>query len=117
MHLIVTKEQQVNRATQKISGVLLGALVLATSAAIASRDGDSDSERGEYRSMQTEQSAAGLEPEGILSRLRAEGYSDFVELERERDRYEVKARNADGRWVEVYVDSSTGEVLHTEFED
>ncbi len=56
----------------------------------------------------------GLTIPQVLERLEAAGYRDFKEVERERDRYEVKATDAEGRRVEVYVDAATGEIVKTE---
>ena len=53
----------------------------------------------------------------MLAQLKAEGYSEVYEIEREHDKYEVKAKNRDGRTVELYVDASTGKTLKTEEED
>ncbi|HMM86493.1 PepSY domain-containing protein [Azohydromonas sp.] len=50
----------------------------------------------------------------VHARLEAAGYRDIVEIERERDRYEVKALDAEGRRVELDVDASTAEVRKTE---
>lgn len=53
----------------------------------------------------------------ITQRLADKGYGDIREVEREgRGRYEVKARNAEGHWVELYVDGATGAVLKEERE-
>lgn len=54
----------------------------------------------------------------IIDQVVAQGYSDVAEVEREGGgRYEVKARNPEGRWVELYVDARTGEILRSERED
>lgn len=53
----------------------------------------------------------------ILARLEAKGYRDFYEVEREHGRYEVKARNAEGEVVELYVSATSGEILRSEYED
>ena len=53
----------------------------------------------------------------VLARLRTAGYSDFREVEREHGRYEVKGMDADGRRVELYVDSRTGEIVQEERDD
>ena len=50
----------------------------------------------------------------VLSRLGAAGFHDFEEIERESDKYEVKAIDPQGRRVELYVDPVTGEILKTE---
>ena len=50
----------------------------------------------------------------VLSRLGAAGIHDVEEIEREGDKYEVKAIDPQGRRVELYVDPVTGEILKTE---
>lgn len=50
----------------------------------------------------------------VLEHLEAAGYSDFEEIERERDGYEVKAVDANGQRVEIDVHPITAEVLNTE---
>jgi hypothetical protein len=61
--------------------------------------------------------APAIAMEQVLAQLKAEGYSEVYEIEREHDKYEVKAKNRDGRTVELYVDASTGKTLKTEEED
>ena len=55
--------------------------------------------------------------EQVLAQLKAEGYGEVYEIEREHGRYEVKAKNRDGRMVELYLDARTGQTLETEQED
>lgn len=50
----------------------------------------------------------------IHDKLTAAGYRDITSVERERNRYEVKATAADGQRVELYVDPRSGEVIKTE---
>lgn len=50
----------------------------------------------------------------VLERLEAAGYSDFEEIERERDGYEIKAVDVNGQRVEIDVHPLTAEVLKTE---
>lgn len=48
----------------------------------------------------------------LVDRVAAQGYNDVREVERESDKlYEVKARDAQGRWVELVVDARSGEIL------
>jgi hypothetical protein len=55
--------------------------------------------------------------ERVLAQLKAEGYGEVYEIEREHGRYEVKAKNREGRMVELALDASTGKTLETEQED
>lgn len=62
-------------------------------------------------------SAPAIPMEEVLALLKAEGYGEVYEIERERDRYEVKAKNREGRTVELYLDAQTGKTLKSEEED
>ena len=61
--------------------------------------------------------APAIPMEQVLAQLKAEGYSEVYEIEREHGKYEVKAKNRDGRTVELYLDAATGKTLETEKED
>ncbi|MBT0961029.1 PepSY domain-containing protein [Denitromonas iodatirespirans] len=56
----------------------------------------------------------GLSMPQIHDALTAAGYRNINAIERERNRYEVKASDADGRRVELSVDPMTGKVMKTE---
>ena len=62
-------------------------------------------------------SAAAMPMEQVLAQLKAAGYAEIYEIERERGRYEVKAKNQEGRQVELYLDAATGKVLESEHDD
>ena len=49
----------------------------------------------------------------IYDRMEAAGYRDMREIEFSKGRYEVKARNAQGERVKLYVNASTGAVERT----
>ncbi len=53
----------------------------------------------------------------VVTRLNEQGYAQIYEIEREHGAYEVKARNAEGALMELYVDPRTGQVLKSEHED
>lgn len=54
----------------------------------------------------------------VTARVAAQGYTDIAAVERKGDtRYEVKARDPQGRRRELYVDARTGEILKHERED
>lgn len=53
----------------------------------------------------------------IHDRVEAAGYRDIREVEREDDKYEVKATAADGRRAELYLDPVSGEITKTKFKD
>ena len=45
--------------------------------------------------------APAIPMEQVLAQLKAEGYGEVYEIEREHGKYEVKAKNRDGRTVEL----------------
>ena len=48
----------------------------------------------------------------VVERVVAHGYTDVREVEREGDKlYEVKARDGQGRRVEMVIDARSGEIL------
>jgi len=49
----------------------------------------------------------------IYDRMEAAGYRDIREIEWDHGRYEVKASNAQGQRVKLYVNASTGAVEST----
>ena len=54
--------------------------------------------------------------EQVQAKLQSAGYRDFEKFERDSDKYEVKATDAQGRRVELDVDPVTGDILKTEVE-
>ncbi|AKH19006.1 PepSY domain-containing protein [Sedimenticola thiotaurini] len=54
---------------------------------------------------------AWLEIPAVYAKVIGAGYSDVYEIERERDGYEIKAFNPEGRAVKLLVHPVTGEVL------
>lgn len=61
-----------------------------------------------------EQRADWLTIPQLYGKLEAAGYTAIEDIEREKDGYEVKATDRDGRRVELDVHPVTGEVLETE---
>lgn len=104
---------------KKIRTVCATAAVLALTAGLAgAADAGSDEDAG----RPAEHSAGGasssdLAWDELLTRLRDAGYSDIREIEREREKYEVKGRNSEGYRVELYVDARTGEIIKEERDD
>ena len=49
----------------------------------------------------------------IYDRVEAAGYRDMREIEWDHGRYEVKANNAQGQRVKLYVNASTGAIEST----
>jgi uncharacterized membrane protein YkoI len=54
--------------------------------------------------------------EQVLAQLKAEGYAEIYEIEREHGKYEVKAKSKEGRTVELYLDARTGKTLEIDDE-
>lgn len=80
----------------------------------------SEREYGEDESREDEEGMGkgpAMSIEAVLKALEEQGYSDVREVEREDGRFEVKARDAEGRWRELYLDGTTGKVLESERED
>ena len=50
----------------------------------------------------------------VQTKLEAAGYRDFRAIERDKDKYEVKATDPQGQRVEMDVDPVTADVLKTE---
>lgn len=50
----------------------------------------------------------------VAQRVSEQGYTDITEVELEDGNYEIKARDKEGRWVEIYVDGRTGKVIRSE---
>lgn len=53
----------------------------------------------------------------IYDKVVAAGYTDVREIERERDGYEAKARDTDGRSVKLYVEPVQGRILDERVRD
>lgn len=56
---------------------------------------------------------SGLTIGQVHDKLAAQGFRDIDEIDRERDRFEVKAINAEGKRVKLEVDATSGEILDT----
>ncbi|MPM71252.1 hypothetical protein SDC9_118215 [bioreactor metagenome] len=57
--------------------------------------------------------ASALNIRQIYDRMEAAGYSDIRQIEWDDGRYEVKARNPQGKRVKLYVNGDTGTVERT----
>ncbi|MCU6453362.1 PepSY domain-containing protein [Sphingomonas sp. A2-49] len=62
-------------------------------------------------------SAPKLSIEAIIARVKAQGFTDIEEIEREAEAWEVCAKDAKGQKVELKVNASTGTVESVELED
>lgn len=60
-------------------------------------------------------STVGMGFQQVVDRVVAQGYADVREVERKGEKlYEVKARDGQGRKVELIVDARSGEILRQE---
>jgi hypothetical protein len=91
------------KTSHAIFAVALAAATLGGGAFAAAPDTGADTAGARYEGW--------LTIPAIHDRVTAAGYSDISEIERERDGYEVKGRNAEGEQVKLYVDPLSGEVL------
>ena len=63
----------------------------------------------------TAAASASMNFQQVVQRVVAQGYADVREVERKGDKlYEVKARDAQNRRVELTVDARSGEILREE---
>ena len=89
-------------ATLALTGGLLGAGA-AFMPAMAQTAGTSAATQANWLTMQQ-----------VQTKLEAAGYTDFREIERDKNKYEVKATDPQGKRVELDIDPMTGDVLKTE---
>lgn len=89
-----------------IAGILVIAAV--SGAALASED--------DHRSDASNSTGEWIGIEAAIAVVTSAGYRDIEEIEREKGRYEVEARDADGREWEIYVDGRSGEIVKRERE-
>ena len=62
-------------------------------------------------------SGSSLSMAEIVAKLNEQGFAEIYEIEREGGALEVKARNAEGALMELYIDPRTGRLLKSEYED
>ncbi|AMO36859.1 PepSY domain-containing protein [Thauera humireducens] len=89
-------------ATLALTGGLLGAGAVFMPA-MAQTAGTSAATQASWLTMQQ-----------VQTKLEAAGYRDFEKIERDSDKYEVKATDPQGKRVELDIDPMTGDVLKTE---
>lgn len=89
-------------ATLALTGGLLGAGAVFMPA-MAQTAGTSAATQANWLTMQQ-----------VQTKLEAAGYRDFEKIERDSDKYEVKATDPQGKRVELDIDPMTGDVLKTE---
>ncbi len=95
------------RTSHILSAVVLGTGFVAGAATFAPAIAQSAA------AQSTAQAQQGLTMGQIYDKLVAQGFRDIDEIERERDRFEVKATNAEGKRVKLDVDATSGDILDT----
>ena len=95
------------RATPLIATLVLSAGILGASAALVPAFAQSTA-------VSPASQMEGLTMQQVLTKLEAAGYRDFEKIDRERNKYEVKATDAQGQRVELDLDLMTGDILKTE---
>lgn len=109
-----------NRIRKSIIALALGSAAIA-GLAFAQTDtasaGPSTSMAQAATATGTSQQAPGLTLKEVYDRVEAAGYTDIREIDREKGRYEVKATNAEGRAVKLYVDSVSGKIIKEKVRD
>ncbi len=98
-------------------GLSIGFGAMLINGAIASEDALRTGDDGYVLPPSGAAGGPALTAEQILQKLRAANYTDVVKIEREGRKVEVKARDASGRLVELYLDPVTGKILKQEWED
>ena len=114
-----------NTKTRKMTAVALsiGALTLVGTAIAGSHgSGMGSTDRNDVRQESApavEQTAPEpyMTEEEVAAALEAQGFSDIKKMELEKGEYEVKARDADGKRVEIYLDPRTGEILDSKYKE
>ena len=87
-------------------GTVLALGAAMAGSAIASNEVEKYGSRSEYTTPGDPSSSAGsaLPMEQLLAKVKEQGFTEIYEVERERGAFEVKARDAKGRLMELYLD-------------
>jgi len=86
---------------------------------IASGDGmaETDHDRDDGEDHESSNGTVGMSAAAVRDTLKARGYTDIRDIDRDDGRYEADARAAQGDRVEVYVDAGTGRIVREEREE
>ncbi len=103
------------RATTLIATLALTAGIIGAGAAIAPAFAQTTAPAGTPATATAPAAQSNwMSLKDVQTKLEAAGYTDFREIEREKNKYEVKATDPQGQRVELDVDPVTGDVLKTE---
>lgn len=97
----------INRFRKSTLVLTLGAAALTTTAWVA----QAQPTTAAPATPSAAATAAWLTLGQIYDKLIAAGYTDVTEIERERSGYEAKARDRDGRWVELHLEPISGNII------
>lgn len=109
-----------NRFKKSILAVVIGGA--AATAGLAFAQTDSAPAAGTTATPATTSPRAAdksnwLDMRQIIDRVEAAGYTDIREIEREKDGYEVKARDGQGRSVKLYLEPVAGKIVKEKVRD
>lgn len=95
------------RTSRIITAIALGTGLVAAGIGIPSALAQRNTDRG------ADDAATWLSIPQIHDKVTAGGYRDIMKIERERNAYEVKATDREGRAVKLVLDPQSGDVIRT----
>jgi len=96
------------RYAKSIAAALIAGGLTAAGAAAAENGGAVQTDGTRTDMQQQRQVRSQLTMREVIDRVERAGYSHVREIERENGGWEVRARDANGRQVELYVDGRDG---------
>ncbi|WEE79039.1 PepSY domain-containing protein [Comamonas testosteroni] len=101
------------RSVQRRGGIALlgGAALLSAGTCLAAENSLADRASASVAAVRGMALGPTLSIRDVCDRLEKAGYREFQEMEWDDGLYKVKATASDGRFVKLYVDGRSGEVL------
>ncbi|KGG93479.1 hypothetical protein P245_10070 [Comamonas thiooxydans] len=101
------------RTMQRSGGIALlgGAALLSAGTCLAAENSLADRASASVAAVRGMALGPALSIRDVCDRLEKAGYREFQEVEWDDGLYKVKATVSDGRFVKLYVDGRSGEVL------
>ena len=101
------------RSLRRRSGTVLlaGAALLSAGTCLAAENSLADRASASVAAVRGMALGPALSIRDVCDRLEKAGYREFQEVEWDDGLYKVKATASDGRFVKLYVDGRSGEVL------
>lgn len=113
-----------NTKPKKMTAIALGigAMMLAGTLIAGSHNSGTDTDRNDVQKeypLTGEQRASVpyLTAKEVAETVETQGYTNINKIELEKGKYEVEARDIDGKRVELDVDPRTGEVLSWKYDE